>query len=80
MRLSLTYLEVFTQKRHLSFKMAQGPPCLGIRRSILKYKLSFLKYNPCQAVVALRAVLRNLFLRNLILGVFIRITLICSPE
>ena len=36
-RLSLTWLEVFTQKQHVSFKMAQVALYSGIRRSIIYF-------------------------------------------
>ena len=44
------------------------------------HPLSVLKYNPCQAVLLFRAVLRNLIPIKLILGVFIRMALICHSE
>jgi len=44
------------------------------------YLLSILVYNPCQAVLAFRDILRNLISRNLIFGVFIRKALICNSE
>ena len=31
-RLFSTWLEMFTEKQHVSFKMAQAPPCLAFRR------------------------------------------------
>ena len=40
----------------------------------------YLEFNSCQAVLAFKAILRNLIPRNLILGVFIRMAFICSPE
>ena len=57
--------------------MAQVPPCSEIRRSI-----SYLFWNTTSAKLCwlFRAILRNLILRNLILGVFVRVALICSPE
>ena len=57
--------------------MTQAPPCLGIRRSI-----SCLLWNttPAKLYWLFSAILRNLILRNLILGVFIRMALVCSPE
>ena len=76
-RLSLTQLEVFTQKQHVSLKMAQVPPCSGIRRSI---SCLFWSTTPAKLCWLFRAILRNLIPRNLILGVFIRMALICSPE
>ena len=42
--------------------------------------LSVLEYNPFQVVLLFRVILRNLIPRKLILGVFIRMSLICSPE
>ena len=67
--------EVFTQKQHVSFKMGQVPPCSGIRSSsCLFWSMST---NLCWLF---KAILRNLILRNLILGVFFRIALIRSPE
>ena len=56
--------------------MAQIPSCLGIRRSI-----SCLFWGRISAKLCwlFRAILRNLIPRNLILGVFVRMTLICSP-
>ena len=76
-RLYLTLLEVFTQKQHVSFKMAQIPPCSGIRRSI-----SCLFWNTTTAKLCwlFRAILRNLIPRNLILGIFIRVALILMNE
>ena len=76
-RLSLTQLEVFTQKQQVSFKMAQVPPCSGIKRSILYL---FWITTPAKLCQLFRAVLRSVIPRNLILGVFIRMALICSPE
>ena len=74
-RLSLTQLEVFTQKQHISFKMAQVPPSSGIRRSI---SCLFWSTTPAKLYWLFRAVLRNLTPRNLILGVFIRMAVIFS--
>ena len=68
-RLSLTQLEVFTQKQHVSFKMDQVPPCSGIIRSI---SCLFWSSSSAKLCCLFRAVLRNLILRSLILGVFIR--------
>ena len=76
-RLSLTWLEVFTQKQHISFKMAQVPTCSGIRRSI---SCLFWSTIPAKLCWLFRAILRNLIHGNLILGVFIKIALIYSPE
>ena len=76
-RLSLTWLEVFTKKQHVSFKMAQDPPCSGIRRSITCLFWSTTSAKLCWFF---RAILRNLIPRNLILGVFFRMVLICSSE
>ena len=76
-RLFKTQLEVFTQKQHVSFKMAQVSPCSGIRRSI--YCL-FWSTTPAKLYWLLRAIPRNLFPRNLILGVFIRMAPICGFE
>ena len=72
----LTWLEVFTQKQQVSFKMAQVPRCSGIRRSI---SCLFWCTTSAKLCWLFRAVLRNLIPRNLILGVFIRMALICSP-
>ena len=46
------------------------------------YLLSVLEHNPCQAVLfwLFRAILRSLIPRKLILGVFVRMALICSPK
>ena len=60
----LTYLEVFTQKQHISFKMTQVPPCSGIRRSI---SCLFWSTAPAKLCLLFRTVLRNLIPRNLIL-------------
>ena len=64
-RLSLTWLEAFTQKQHISFKMAQVPPCSGIKRSI---SCLFWSITPAKLCWLLKGVLRNLIPRNLILG------------
>ena len=76
-RLSLTYLEVFTQKQQDSFKIAQVPPCSGIRSSI---SYLFWSTTPAKLCWLFRAILRNLIPRNLILGVLIWMALICSSE
>ena len=65
------------QKQYVSFKMAQVPPCSGIRRSISHL---FWSTTPAKLCWLIRAVLRNLIPRNLILGIFIRIAFICSSE
>ena len=65
------------QKQHVSFKMAQVPPCSGIRRSI---SCLFWITTPAKLCWLFGTVLRNLISRNLILGVFIRMALICSSE
>ena len=44
------------------------------------YLLSILESNSAKLCWLFRAILRNLILRNLILGVFVRVALICSPE
>ena len=75
-RLFLTWLEVFSQKQHVSFDMGQVSPCLGIRRSVSRLFCVV----PAKLCWLFRAILRNLISRNLILGVFIRMALICSPE
>ena len=77
MRLSLIWLELFTQKQHISFKMAQVPPCSGIRRSI---SYLFWSTTPAKLCWLIRATLRKFIPRNLILGIFIRMTFICSTE
>ena len=76
-RLSLTSVEVFTQKQHVSFKMAQVPPCSGIRRAV---SCLFWSTTPAKLCWLFTAILRNLIPRNLIFGVFIRTALICSPQ
>ena len=76
LRLSLTWLEIFTQKQYVSFKMAQVPSCSRIRRST---SCLFWSTTPTKLCWLFRADLRNLITRNLILGVFIRMALICSP-
>ena len=76
-RLSLIWLEIFTQKQHISFKMAQVSPCSWIRKSISCPCWSTTPANLCWLF---RAVLKNLIPRNLIWEVFIRMALICSPE
>ena len=65
-RLSLTSLEVFTQKQHVSFKMAQIPLCSGIRRSI---SCLFWSTTAAKLFWLFRAILRNLIPRNLILEI-----------
>ena len=67
-RLSLTWLEVFTQKQHISFKTAQVPPCSGIKSSVSGL---FWSTTPAKLCWLFRAVLRNLIPRNLILGFFL---------
>ena len=62
-RLPLTSLEVFTQKQHVSFKMAQIPLCSGIRRSI---SCLFWSTTAAKLFWLFRAILRNLIPRNLI--------------
>ena len=57
--------------------MGQVPPCSGIRRSI---SCLFWSTTLAKLCWLFRAVLRNLFPRNLISGVFLRMALICSPE
>ena len=74
-RLSLTWLEVFTQKQHVSFKMAQVHPCSGIRRSISYFVVQC--FPSC--VASLKLSWESLSPET-IWGVFIRMTLICSPE
>ena len=76
-RIYLTWLQLFAQKQHISFKMAQVSPCSGIRRSI---SCLFWSTTPAKLCWLFRAVLGNLIPKSLILGVFIRIALICSPE
>ena len=76
-RLSLTWLEIFTQKQHVSFKMVQVPPCSGIRRSI---SCLFWSTTPAKLCWLFIAILRKFIPRNLILGVMIRMARICSPE
>ena len=76
-RLSLTWLEVFPQIQHVSFKMAQVSPFSGIRRSISCMSWST---TPTKLCWLLRAALRNLISRNQISGVFIRVALICSTK
>ena len=76
-KLSLTYLEVFTWKQHISFKMGQVPPCSGIRRSV---SCLFWSTTPAKLCGLFRAVLRTLIPGNLLLGMFIRMTLICGSE
>ena len=53
--------------------MGQVPPSLGISSV-------FWSTTPAKLCWLIKAVMRNLTPRNLILGVFIRITLICSSE
>ena len=62
-RFSLTWLEVFTQKWHISFKISHVPPCSGIRRSI---SCLFWSTNPAKLCWLFRAILIP---RKLILGV-----------
>ena len=57
--------------------MAQVLPCSGIRRSISCLFWSTISVKLCGLF---RVILRNLILRNQILGVFIRMALIGSPE
>ena len=49
-RLSSTYLEVFTQKQHILSEMTKVPPCSVVRRSI-----SYFGVQPCQAVLTLQS-------------------------
>ena len=58
-------------------RIAQVPPCSGIRRSISCLFWSIISVKLCWFF---RAILRNLIPRNLILGVFIRMALICRLE
>ena len=44
------------------------------------YVLSLLEYSPCQAVLALQSYPEKSYPQNLILGVFIRMALICGSE
>ena len=76
-RLSLTWLEVFTQKKTWLIQNGSSP---SLFRDQEIYHLSVLKCNPCQAALALQRCLRNLIPRNLVLEVFIRMALICGPE
>ena len=57
--------------------MAQVPLYSGIRRSI---SCLFWSIIPAKLCWLFRAILRNLIPRKLILGVFIRIAVICSPK
>ena len=57
--------------------MAQVPPCSGIRRFI---SCLFWSTTPAKLCLLFRAILRHLIPRNLILGMFIRMALICSSE
>ena len=57
--------------------MAEVPPYSRIRRSI---SCLFWSATPTKLCWLFRAVLRDLIPRNLVLEVFIRIALICSPE
>ena len=57
--------------------MAQVPPCSRIRGSISCLFCSTISVKLC---LLFRAILRNLIPRNQILGVFIRMALIGSPE
>ena len=75
-RLFLTWLEVFSQKQHVSFDMGQVSPCLGIRRSVSHLFCVV----PAKLCWLFRAVLRNPIPRNQIFGVLIRMALIGSPE
>ena len=68
---------IFTQKQHVSFKMVQVPPCSGVRRSISCLSRAT---TPAKQCCLFRSSLRNLIPWNLILGVMIRMALICSPE
>ena len=63
-------------KQNVPFQMAQVPPCLRIRRSV---SCLFWSTIPARLCWLFEAVLRNIP-RNLILGVFIRMALICSSE
>ena len=76
-RLSLPWLELFTQKQHVSLKIAQVSSCSGIRRSV---SCLFWSTTCVKLIWFFRANLRNLIPRNLILGVFIRMTLMCRLE
>ena len=64
-------------EQHISFKLAQVPPCSGIRRSI---SCLFWNTTPAKVCCLFRAILINLIPRNLIFGVFIIMTLICISE
>ena len=61
----------------LGLRMAQVPPCSGIRRSISCLFWSTISAKLCWLF---RVILRNLIPKNLILGVFIRMAFIGSPE
>ena len=65
------------KKQHVSFKMTQVSPCSGIRRSI---SIFFWSTSPAKLCWLFRAILRNIISRKQILGVFIRMALIGSPE
>ena len=57
--------------------MAQVSPCSGIRSSI---SCVFWSTTPAKLCWLFKAILRNLIPRNLILVMFIRMALICSPD
>ena len=63
--LSLTQLEVFTWKQHVSFKMAQVQPCSGIRRSM---SCLFWSTTPAKLCWLFKAILGKFIPSNLILG------------
>ena len=67
----------FSQLQISITRMAQVPPCSGIRRSI---SCLFWSTSTGKLCWLFRAVLRNLNTRNQSLGVFIRMALICSSE
>ena len=64
-------------KQHISFKVYQVLLSSGIRRSI---SYLFWSTTPAKLCCPFRAILRDLIRRNLILGMFVRMALICSPK
>ena len=67
---------IYPEATHL-IQDGSSPPCSGIRRSI---PCLFWSTTSAKLCCLVRAILRELIPRNLILGMFIRMALICSPE
>ena len=61
-------------------RLIQDGTCPSFFRDQEIHLLYVLEYNPCQAVLALESCPEKSYLQKQILGVFIRMALICSTE